>query len=195
MTTAPGLNAATPRQNPFWLRELPFSLVLIATVAGVAYTSVSNRPVVLYWEALAPAIWLVCIVSGWPAAHDRAARIRLIATQTAHWVSFLVVMNLLLLPSVQKLFNANATGLAVFTLLTLGTFTAGIHAVAWQICLLGLVMALGIPAIAWVENTALTALVVIAAVMSIAGVVWWHWPRKRAGKVNTNVPAGGQTAT
>ncbi len=195
MTTAPGLNAAIPHRTPFWVRELPFSLVLIATVAGVAYTSVSSRPIVLYWEALAPAIWLVCIVSGWPAAQDRAARIRLIATQTAHWISFLVVMNLLLLPNVQKLFNANAAGLAVFTLLTLGTFTAGVQALSWQVCLLGLVMAVGIPAIAWVENTAMTALVVIAAVMSIAVVVWRHWPREQLEKAKTNVPAGRQTAT
>lgn len=179
MTTAPGLDATTPHQIPFWIRELPFGLVLIATVAGVAYTSLANKPIVFYWEALAPAIWLVCIVSGWPGAQDRAARIRLLATQTAHWVSFLVVMNLLLLPGVQKLFNANSTGLAIFTLLTLGSFTAGIHALCWQVCLLGLVMAIGIPAIAWIENTALTALVVVAAVISLAALLWWHWPRKR----------------
>jgi len=172
------LDAAKPHHHPFWMRELPFSLVLIATVVGVAYASFSNKPIILYWEALAPAICVVCIVSGWPSARDRAARIRLLATQTAHWVSFLVVMNLLLLPSVHKVFNANATGLAVFTLLTLGTFTAGIHAFSWQICLLGVVMSVGIPAIAWVENTALTALVVLAGVISIAIVVWWHWPRK-----------------
>jgi hypothetical protein len=195
MTTAPGLNAATPHQNPLWIRELPFGLVLIATVAGVAYTSLSNKPIVLYWEALAPAIWLVCIVSGWPGAQDRAARIRLIATQTAHWVAFLVVMNLLLLPTVQKLFNANATGVAVFTLLTLGTFTAGVHALSWQVGLLGLVMAFGIPAIAWFENTALTALVVIAAAMSIAVVVWRHWPRKQSQNGKPNVPGGRQAAT
>jgi hypothetical protein len=181
MTTAPGWDSVASHRHPFWLRELPFSLVLIATVLGVAYTSVSSKPIVLYWEALAPAIGLVCIVSSWNAAPDRAARMRLVGTQTAHWVSFLIVMNLLLLPTVQKLFNANATGLAVFTLLTLGTFTAGIHALSWQVCLLGVVMAVGIPAIAWIENTALIALVLLAGVLSLASVVWWHWPRKQTG--------------
>ena len=178
MITAPGLDAATPQHHPFWMRELPFSLVLIATVLGVAYTSFSSKPIILYWEALAPAICLVCIISGWQGVPDRAARVRLVVTQAAHWVSFLIVMNLLLLPTVQKLFNANATGLAIFTLLTLGAFTAGIHAVSWQVCLLGLVMALGIPAIAWIENTALTALVVLAGVVSVTLVLWWHWPRR-----------------
>jgi hypothetical protein len=63
--------------------------------------------------------------------------------------------NLMLLPSVQRNFNADATVIAIFTLLTLGTFTAGVHVLSWQICLLGLIMALGIPAIAWIENSAL----------------------------------------
>jgi hypothetical protein len=40
----------------FWIRELPFTLVLILTVAGVAYTSFSKKPIVGYWEVLAPII-------------------------------------------------------------------------------------------------------------------------------------------
>jgi hypothetical protein len=34
-------------------------------------------------------------------------------------------------------------------LLALGT-TAGVHILSWQVCLLGLIMAFGIPAIAWI---------------------------------------------
>jgi len=97
----------------------------------------------------------------------------LITTQ----VAFLVVMNLLLLPSVQRVFTAGATGLAVFTLLTLGTFTAGVHILSWQICLLGLIMALGIPATAWIENS---ALIVVPGVMGIGAVFWWHWRDRHA---------------
>src|SRR5579862_1345574 len=111
----------------FWIRELPFSLVLILTLVGVAYTSLSKQPITGFWEILAPLIALVCVGSGWHSANDRAARIRLIATQTLHWLAFLLVMNLLLLASVQRVFSASATGLAIFTLLTLGTFTAGVH--------------------------------------------------------------------
>ena len=98
----------------------------------------------------------------------------MISTQGLHWLAFLVVMNLVLLPSVQRLFSADATGIAIFTLLTLGTFTAGVHVFSWQICLLGLVMALGIPAIAWIENFALVFVVIVAAVLAIVAVFWWH---------------------
>ena len=92
-----------------------------------------------------------------------------------HWLALLVVMNLVLLPSVQRLFSADATGIAIFTLLALGTFTAGVHVFSWQICVLGLVMALGIPAIAWFENSALIFVVIAAAVLAIVAVFWWHW--------------------
>jgi hypothetical protein len=158
----------------FWIRELPFSLVLILTMIGVAYTSFSKQPITGYWEILAPLIALVCVGAGWSSAIDNAARVRLIATQVLHWLAFLVVMNMLLLGSVQRVFTASSTGLAIFTLLALGTFTAGVHVLSWQVCLLGLIMALGIPAIAWVENSALIGLLIAGVVLGIGVVIWWH---------------------
>ncbi len=158
----------------FWIRELPFALVLILTTIGVAYTSFSKTPITGYWELLAPLIALVCVGAGWESADDKAKKIRLIATQVLHWIAFVVVMNLMLLGSVQKSFNNNATGLAIFTLLALGTFTAGVHVLSWQVCLLGLIMALGIPAIAWIENSALLLILVAAVVIGIVVVFWWR---------------------
>ena len=74
----------------FWIRELPFSLVLILTILGVAYTTVSKQPIIVYWELLAPVIGLVCVGAGWPNANDKNARLRLICTQALHWVAFLL---------------------------------------------------------------------------------------------------------
>jgi hypothetical protein len=163
------------RHPSFWIRDLPFCLVLVLTVVGVAYTSFSNQPIVAYWEILAPMIGLVCIGAGWHGAGDGAARWRLIATQSLHWLAFLLVMNLVLLPSVQRLFNASSTGLVIFVLLTLGTFTAGVHVLSWHVCLLGLIMALSIPAIAWIQNSALIGVVIAAAIVGSAAVIWWQW--------------------
>jgi len=147
---------------------------------GVAYTSFSKQPIIGFWEILAPIIGLVCISTVWRSANDKAARLRLIGTQALHWLAFLVVMNLMLLPSVQRSFSANATGLAIFTLLTLGTFTAGVHVLSWQICLLGVIMALGIPAIALIENSALLVALIAAGVLGIVAVFWWRWRERRA---------------
>jgi hypothetical protein len=159
----------------FWLYELPFSLVLVLTIFGVAYETFSRQPIRQYWEVLAPFLVLVCIGAGWHHATDNAARRRLVATQALHWVAFLIVINVMLLPTVQRNFSANATGLAIFTLLSLGTFTAGVHLPSWQVCLLGFIMALGVPAIAWVENSALFFLLVTAGVLGLGVMVWWHW--------------------
>ncbi len=158
----------------FWIRELPFALVLILTTIGVAYTSFSKKPITGYWEILAPLIALVCVGAGWDSADDNTKRFRLIGTQVLHWIAFIVVMNLMLLNSVQREFSSSAAGLAIFTLLALGTFTAGVHVLSWQVCLLGLIMALGIPAIAWIENSALLLVLVAGAVAGIVAVFWWR---------------------
>jgi hypothetical protein len=163
----------------FWIRELPFTLVLILTIAGVAYTSFSKKPIVGYWEILAPIIALVCVAAGWQEAGDKSGRLRLIVTQALHWFAFLLVMNLMLLSSVQRIFTAQTTGLAIFTLLALGTFTAGVHVLSWQVGLLGLIMALGIPAIAWIEYSALLVVLIAVAVVGVGAVLWWHWHQGR----------------
>lgn len=162
-------------RDSFWIRELPFALVLILTTIGVAYTSFSKKPITGYWEILAPLIALVCVGAGWENANDNQKKIRLIVTQALHWIAFIVVMNMMLLASVQRDFSASATGLAIFTLLALGTFTAGVHVLSWQVCLLGLIMALGIPAIAWVENSAFIFVLLAAVILGIGAVVWWHF--------------------
>ena len=178
--------AAAPARRSFWLRELPFTIVLILTIAGVAYTTFSKQPITLYWEILAPIIGLVCVGAGWQEAGDSTGRLRLIVTQALHWGAFLLVMNILLLGSVQRIFTAQTTALAIFTLLALGTFTAGVQVLSWQVCLLGVIMALGVPAIAWIENSALLVTLIIASLIGLAVVLWWHL---RGSRTNRSVTA------
>jgi len=161
-----------------WFRELPYSVVLILTLLGVAYTTASKRPVVIYWELLAPLIGLVCVGAGWESAKDKDTRLQLIWTQALHWLAFLVVMNVMLLPSVQRILSVSATGLAILTLLALGTFTAGVHVRSMPVCLLGLLMALCVPAIAWLEESALIVVLIAGGVLVIGTMFWWHWHRE-----------------
>jgi hypothetical protein len=163
----------------FWLRELPYAAILVLTIFGIAYTSYAKEPIVGYWEFLAPVIGLACIASGWAQAGDRRARLRLIGTQALHWLAFVAAMNLVLLASVQEVMNANATGLAILMLLALGAFTAGVHIFAWQICLVGAVMALGVPAIAWMEESALFLGLGTLALLAIGALAFW----RRFGRV------------
>ena len=166
----------------FWLRELPYAVVWILTVFGVGYTSVAKQALVAYWEFLAVVIGVLCVISGWRHASDRHDVPRLIITQVLHWVAILGAMNLILLPSVQSMLNLDATGLALLMLLALGTFIAGVHTFDWQISLLGLVMAVSVPGIAWIERSALLVLLIIVAIIAIGFALWarlrglWHRP-------------------
>jgi hypothetical protein len=178
--TTPPAASPPPQHRSIWLRELPFTIVLTLTIAGVAYTTFSKTPIAGYWEILAPIIGLVCVGAGWQEAGDKTGRLRLIVTQALHWGAFLLVMNILLLSSVQRIFTAQTTALAIFTLLALGTFTAGVQVLSWQVCLLGVIMALGVPAIAWIENSALLVTLIVASLIGLAVVLWWHWRGPRA---------------
>ena len=107
-----------------WRRQLPYAVALILTLIGVAYTSYSKRPIVGNWELLTVVMAVLCVSTGWRRVQDREGHLRLIWTQTLHWLAFLVAMNLVLLTSMQTMLNADALGLAILMLPALGTFVA-----------------------------------------------------------------------
>ena len=163
-----------------WLKELPYGVVLVLTLIGVGYTSFTKRPTTVYWEFLVPVTAALCIWSGWRSAREKKEEFRLIWTQAVHWLAFFAAMNLLLLPSVQDMVNADATGLAILLLLALGTFVAGVHIPAWEVCLLGVVMALFVPAIAWIEEVALIVLLALAVLIGTGTMFWWFGSKRQA---------------
>lgn len=174
---------SAPHPHPLVYGAIPKIVVLFLTVVGVAYTSVANQPLIGYWEMLAVITGIVCLLSGWPHAHTKEARIHLVWTQGLHWLAFLVAMNLLLVSDVQKMLNVDATGLAILLILALGTFVAGVHILSWEICVLGLVMALGVPAIAWIEQSALLLVLAAVVLVLIAAAFLW-FGRRRSGSVD-----------
>jgi hypothetical protein len=50
----------------FLWQQLPYIVALVLAIAGVAYTNVSHQPLIGYWEFLALAIGVVCVVTKWP---------------------------------------------------------------------------------------------------------------------------------
>ncbi|MGO9674367.1 MAG: hypothetical protein ACLPSF_09430 [Methylocella sp.] len=168
-----------PTGPGFWIKELPFLIILGLTLGGAAYTSVAHRQFA-YWDFLAVVIAVVCIASGWPHAYDAGARWRLIWTQALHWGAFLVAMNLVLLPSVQAIANSDYTSLTILLLLALGTFVAGVHTGSWRMGANGVIMALSVPAIAWLDQSALLVTLIAVAVIGLAAAFFW-WRRTAVG--------------
>jgi len=168
------------RPRAFLAKEWPYLLVLVLALFGVAYTSFARTPLTMYWIALAPFIGIICVVTRWRDAETREQHLRLIWTQALHWGAVLVAMHLMFVADVSRMMNADASALAALTVLALGTFTAGVHIAAWRICLVGIVLALGVPAIAWLEQSALLLLLVVVALAAAIAPFVWH--DKRSGE-------------
>ncbi|SFK69074.1 hypothetical protein [Methylocapsa palsarum] len=164
----------------FWLRQIPYLAAFLFTLIGVGYTSVARQPLTGYWEFMAMFMCAVCVNAGWTRAHKKDAVGQLVWTQVVHWGVFLVAMNLVLLPSVQKMTDADTIGLMMLLLLALATFISGIHLLSWQICVLGVLMALGVPGIAWLENSALLLVFGAVSLAGFAGFIWWRSRRHEA---------------
>jgi len=162
----------------FLVREWPYLLMLILAVFGVAYTSAAKTPMTTYWMVLAPFIGVICVVTRWRGAENREQRLRLIWTQALHWGAVLLAMQLMYVADVRRTMNADASALATLTVLALGTFTAGVHIAAWRVCLVGLILGFGVPAIAWLEKSSL--LLLLAGVVLVAVIALFFWYDKRA---------------
>ena len=180
------LPSPEPRRNPwpvkvrhFLVQEWPYFATLVLAMFGVAFASVTRRPMTLYWLALAPFIGFVCVLTRWPAMKDQDHRLNLVWTQMLHWGAVLAAMNLPYVTDVGQMMSTDSRALYVLTLLALGAFTAGVHIGSWRICLVGIFLAVGVPAIAWLEESALLLLLVVVVVVGIGAPLWWRYTKER----------------
>lgn len=158
----------------FWLRELPYLAILALTVIGAGYVSMMRQPIVHYWDFVAVFVAVVCVVTDWRALETGAARWRLIWTQVLHWGAFLIAMNMVFLPSVQAILNSDSTSLVVLFQLALGTFVAGVHTGSVRLCVNGAIMALIVPAIAWLDQSALMLTLIALTLFGAGAILIWR---------------------
>ena len=173
----------TPTGVRHWLlRDLPYAAMLALAVGGLVLTSFRGATTYFYWMALAPTYGLIAVISGWRHADGGAARMQLVVTQSLHWLAFVGAMWLMFLPQVRGIDSDNATSLTLLILLALGTFVAGVHARVWRICAVGVFLAAAVPAVAWVQESAMLLLVGALLVIMIGLFFWWMW-RRESGRL------------
>ncbi len=148
------------------VREWPYFAMLVLTLFGVAYTSVARQSMTTYWIVLVPCFGAICIASHWSEVEGRDEHWRLVRTQVLHWAAVILAMKLVFVADVRQIMNSDASALMALTILALGTFTAGIHVSSWRVCLVGTILGLGVPAIAWLEES--TLLLLLGAIVLIA---------------------------
>jgi hypothetical protein len=173
----PPNHSATPS---FLRQKLPYVIVLVLAIAGVAYTNVSHQPLVDYWQFLALAIAVVCIITKWPALEDRHAQFQLIWTQAVHWIAVLVTMNIMLVSGVQRLLPTPATSLVLLTLLALGSFLAGLSLMSLRLCFLGVAMVAAVPLISWLKQSILFFLLAAVLLIGVGMTFWLRGDQRRA---------------
>ena len=178
------------RATKFLWQQLPYIVALLLAIAGVAYTNVSHQPLTGYWEFLALAIGVVCVVTKWPETEGRESQIRLVWTQALHWIAVLVTMNIMLVSGVQQMLPTPATGLVLLTLLALGTFLAGVSLMSLQIAFLGLAMGAAVPAISWLKQSILFFLLGAVLLIGLAISFWLRQdqrPPRSSSDINEQV--------
>lgn len=161
--------------------DLPYIVMLSMAVLGIGLVTFTGEPVGFYWELLTPVYCAICIYVGWRNAPTRHERVKLIWTQILHWAAFLVAMWLIYSPALRSLVDVNATGLNLMTILALATFVAGVHAEAWQICVVGVILAIFVPAMAFIQRSSLFLLVAILGIVFVAASLYmtFHSHRRK----------------
>lgn len=141
-------------ERSWWglIGDLPYALIIVLTLVGVSWESISATPKTIYWAYVTPVIGVICVVAGWRYTPS-GGRIAMIVIQVLQWAAVLIAMYLINETNAESSIEANATGLMLLTLLALGVFVSGLNVRAWKLCVTGAFLAVAVPIAAWVEES------------------------------------------
>jgi len=160
------------------LDDLPYIAMLALALGG----AVLRSPVV-YWVILTPVFGVISTAEGWSHFANRPERLGLICRLALDWGAVFLAICLLYNSGVQGVMNANATSLAMMTLLALGTFVAGVQGRVWEICTVGGVFFAAVPGLGWLDQSPLLLTFAACAIVALAGAAWWVTRRPRGSSV------------
>jgi hypothetical protein len=158
----------------WFIQDLPYIAMLALALAGVTFHLPAS-----YWAVLTPVFAIICVVAGWRHFATREGRLQLAYTQALSWLALIFTVYILFNSVVQNVLNTSATSLAMMTLLALGTFTAGLQSRVWRICAVGAIMLVAVPAMGWLEQSALLVTVAVVAIIAIGFGTWWVSQRRQ----------------
>jgi hypothetical protein len=177
-TTEERLLTRRPRSKiiSFLVRDWPYLLMLALALMGAAYTGIAQAASTAYWMALAPLFGIITVAAHWRDVEGAELHWQLIRTQGLHWIAVMFAMYLVFVADVQHMMSSVASGLMVLAILALGTFTAGIHSANWRITLVGVILGLAVPAIAWLAKSSLLILIIAVVLVTFAVLLFTHRP-------------------
>ena len=152
----------------WFLHDIFYIAMLALALVGVVF-----RLPVSYWVILIPVFGVITIAEGWSHFADRHERLGLVYRVALNWCAMLLAIYLLSNDCVRGVMNANATALAMVTLLALGTFVAGVQARVWQICGVGGLLFLSVPGLGWLDQSPLLLTAMTVLLVGLGGLAWW----------------------
>ncbi len=172
--TIPSGEAPQPQKGflvRFFRQEFYYILLIILALIGVAYTDLSPKGSIWYWQLLTLIYGAMSILVNWNQPTGQiGSRSRLIWTQVLHWGAFLLAMRLALLPVMQENLTSDVTGLVLLQLLAISAFLAGIY-VNFRFLVVAVFLAAGMLSIAFLDQASL--LMLILAVVAVVGLSLW----------------------
>jgi hypothetical protein len=163
----------SPQSKPFFLSQWFLNDILFIAMLVMALVGVILRLPVIYWIILTPVFGLISIAEGWSHFKTQRERLALAYRVAAIWGALLLCIYLLYSSSVEGVLNANASSLAMMTLIALGTFAAGVQARVWQICAVGGLLFLAVPGVGWLDQSPLLLAAAAFLIVLLGGLVWW----------------------
>lgn len=140
----------------FFLNQLPYIILYVATIVLVAMTDREPTEAVMKWLWFIPAVALVAIVGGWKhhAGDTGKSRAIYLLRQVLHWAALAVVVHYFFTKDLLHFLNAETDGVVMIFLLGLTAMLAGIHS-DWKMGLFGAFLILSGVSIGWFNDNAL----------------------------------------
>ncbi len=157
------------------LHDSPYIAMLVLALIGVTFRLPAG-----YWVVLTPIFGIICVVAGWRHFDNNHDRLQMVYMQAVSWFALIFAIYVLYADVVQGVLNTSATSLATMTLLALGTLHAGLQGRVWRICAVGGILLLAVPAMGWLEQSALLLVVATLTVIGVGFLTWWVAQRRRA---------------
>jgi hypothetical protein len=162
-----------------WLfNDIPYLAMLALAAIGVVL-----RLPVSYWVVITPVFAAISVFEGWRHFTDKTQKLGFVLRLSLDWAALLLAIYFLYNSGVQGNMNVNATSLVMMTLLALGTFVAGVQARVWQICAVGGVLFLAVPALGWLDQSPLLLVAGASVTVVLASLAWWFTPRRAARSI------------
>jgi hypothetical protein len=146
---------------------------------GIGYRAFVGHPILGYWLFLTPVYALLCLIAGFRHVRNKQEGVDLVWTQLLHWGAFLVAMYVVTVSTVRGTLDDNSVALLQLSMVALAVFLAGVHAHSWRLCVVGVVLGLAVPAVAWVNQSAVF-IGMIATVAVLVVAVFWFTQRRYA---------------